>query len=205
MITGYEAFCIYNAIKLHFSNEKYDFFKYGGKSKVTVDSFEKRKDKYYFYKLSRRLPKKEDLILFLASNFVENENTWIGDLLLEESEEVYRKRLKVIQSISYVFENDCNKIFEDVDEPNDTLQVKNGEYPILLNKSLRKEIEIESLIILNEILNFLPMWKRKITDTVRWPEHCKKIEKYCPFIPKDSVKCKLILRKVLSLKEKIAH
>lgn len=201
MITGYEAFCVYNAIKLHFTTDSYDFFKYGGKSKVTVDSFEKRKDKYYFYKLSRRLSKKEDLILFLATNFVENEKHWIGDLLMEESDENYRKRLRVIQSLSYVFENDCNKIFQNVDNPNDLLVVRNGEYPILLEKSLRKEVEIETVILLNNLLNFIPLWKKKIADTIRWPEHCRKIEKYCPFVPKDSVKYKMLLRKVIKQNE----
>ena len=53
-MTGYEAFTIYNALKLHFTNEKYDYFKYKAKSRVTIDSFERRKDKYYFYKLSRQ-------------------------------------------------------------------------------------------------------------------------------------------------------
>ena len=69
MITGYEAFCLYQAIKLHFTTDYYDYFKYGGKSKISVDAFENRKDKFYFYKLSRRLQSKDDLVDFLKRKF----------------------------------------------------------------------------------------------------------------------------------------
>ncbi len=44
-MTGYETFALYNSLKLHFSKESFDFFKYGGKSKISVNAFENRKDK----------------------------------------------------------------------------------------------------------------------------------------------------------------
>ena len=48
--------------------ESYDFFKYNGKTNVSVTTFENRKDKYHFYKLSRRLAQKEDMINFIVAN-----------------------------------------------------------------------------------------------------------------------------------------
>ena len=201
MITGYEAFGVYQALKLHFTTDSYDYFKYGGKSKISVDSFENRKDKYHFYKLSRRLTNKDELILFIVANMLNNDKLWVGDLLTEESETIYRQRQKVIQSLSYTFENDCRRIFEGVGDPNAILQSEAGDYPILLTKALRKEIELESLIILNRILGFLPMWNRKISDTVRWPDFYRKLNKYATFLSFDVVKYKLILKKVISENE----
>lgn len=201
MITGYEAFSLYQAIKLHFTTASYDFFKYGGKSRISVDSFENRKDKYHFYKLSRRLSNRDDLIMFLVANTLNNDKLWVGDLLTEESETVFRQRQKVIQSISYVFENDCVKIFDGIDNPNTVLQSEAGDYPILLKKVLRKEVELETLIILNEILNFFPMWNRKIEDTIRWPQVYLKANKYAAFLTLDTVKYKNVLKKVLSQNE----
>ncbi len=194
MITGYEAFGMYQAIKLHFTTDSYDFFKYGGKSKISVEAFEKRKDKYQFYKLSRRLQSKEDLIEFIVSNFVENDDIWVGDLLEDESEKNYRKRQKVIQSLTYAFQSDCDKIFSEVDNPNIVLQSEDGDYPKLLTMALRKDIEIETLCILNKTLNFLPMWTKKINDTIRWPTYRRKILKYSPFIRYNSDKMKSILK-----------
>lgn len=204
MITGYEAFGIFQALKLHFTSDSYDFFKYNGKSRVSVDAFENRKDKYHFYKLSRRLTNRDELIMFIVANFVQNENIWVGDLLTEESETIYRQRQKVIQSLSYIFENDCKVIFEDCKDPNEVLS-SSGDYPSLLTMALRKEITIETLIVLNSILQFLPMWNRKIADTIRWPTYRRTIVKYSEFLPKDVTKFKMILKKVIDENQKVIH
>jgi tetrahydromethanopterin S-methyltransferase subunit G len=203
MITGYEAFGIFQALKLHFTSDSYDFFKYNGKSKVSVDAFENRKDKYHFYKLSRRLSNRDELIMFIVANFVQNENIWVGDLLTEESETIYRQRQKVIQSLSYIFENDCRKLFDNIDNPNEFLKVTNGEYPVLMTKTLQRDIEIETLCIMNKILGFMPNWNNKIEDTIRWPLFYRKVIKFSEFLPKDVSKFKFILKKVIDENQKI--
>jgi hypothetical protein len=205
MITGYEAFGIFQALKLHFTSDSYDFFKYNGKSRVSVDAFENRKDKYHFYKLSRRLTNRDELIMFIVANFVQNENIWVGDLLTEESETIYRQRQKVIQSLSYIFENDCRKLFDGIDNPNGFLKVMNGEYPILMTKVLQRDIEIETLCIMNKILGFLPSWNNKIEDTIRWPLFYRKVIKFSEFLPKDVTKFKMILKKVIDENQKVIH
>lgn len=196
-MTGYEAFGLYESLKLHFTKDTYDYFKYNGKINISVQSFENRKDKYFFYKLSRKYTNKEDLIDFLVANFIQNEKVWIGNLLSEDADVAYRQRQKTIQSLSYIFENDCRKMFEELDNPNVVLAT-NGDYPMLLTKALRKEITFESLCLLNMILKFLPMWETKIADTIRWPEYRRKIVKYTSFLPQDNVKYKLILKKVIT-------
>ena len=196
MISGYEAFGIYQALKLHFTTDSYDYLKYNGKTSVSVSAFENRKDKYHFYKLSRRYTNKDDLINFIVANFVEDEKSWVGSLLQEEADMNFRKRQKVIQSLSYTFENDCRHIFAECENPNDAL-ITDGDYPLLLTKTLRKESQIETLCLLNQILGFFPMWTNRISDTIRWPEYRRKCIKYASFLPQDSVKYKLILKKVM--------
>jgi hypothetical protein len=196
-MTGYETFGLYESLKIHFSKESYDFFKYNGKTNVSVSAFENRKDKYHFYKLSRKYSDRDDLINFIVANLVEKDNLWVGDLLNDSAEVNFRKHQKVIQSLSYIFENDCKVIFDDCKDPNDVIKVVDGDYPILLRKSLRKEIEIETLCILANILGFIPMWDKRITDNIRWPEYRRKIIKYAAFLPKDVVKYKLLLKKLI--------
>jgi hypothetical protein len=203
MITGYEAFGIFQALKLHFTSDSYDFFKYNGKSRVSVDAFENRKDKYHFYKLSRRLTNRDELIMFIVANFLNNENIWVGDLLTEESETIYRQRQKALQSLSYIFENDCRRLFDGIENPNDFLKVNDGEYPVLLTKTLQKDVEIETLCVLNIILKFLPNWNKLISDTIRWPLYNRKIIKYSEFLPKDVSKFKFILKKVIDENQKV--
>ena len=197
-MTGYEAFSLYESLKLHFSKDSYDFFKYNGKTNITITSFENRKDKYHFYKLSRKYSNKDDLISFIVANLLEKENLWVGDLLLESAEVNFRQHQKVLQSLSYHFTNDVQNIFENENDPNNAIKVIEGEYPKILTMYSRREVSIESVCLLNKILNFLPMWEKKITDTIMAPIHLHKIKKYTPFMPPDVVKYKLILKKALN-------
>lgn len=199
MITGYEAFGIYNALKLHFSQESYDYFKYNGKTNISLNSFESRKDKWHFTKLSKKFNDKEELIGFIVSNLLNNDRLWVGDLLNDEADSIFSNRKKVIQSLSYFFRNDCSKIFSVVSNPNELLTVVDGEHPKLLVSFLRKEIEIETICILNSLLNFFPMWSSKIKDTIIWPTHKLKIVKYNDFLPKQRTKFKIILRESINV------
>jgi hypothetical protein len=198
MIDGYEAFGLYESLKLHFTKDNYDFFKYNGKSNISVTSFENRKDKYHFYKLSRKFNKREDLIPFLVANFIERDTLWVGDLLTEDAEVNFQRHQKILQSLSYQFTNDLEKLFYGISDPNEVIRVVDGDYPILLRHTLQRITQIETLCILNQILGFLPMWDKKIADTIRWPDFRRKIVKYTAFLPKDIVKYKLILKKVIS-------
>jgi hypothetical protein len=200
MITGYEAFVLYQALKLHFTTDSYDYHKYGGKSKISVEAFENRKDKYFFYKLSRRFQGKDDLVNFMVANFVQDDKCWVGALLDQSAVDVYLERQKVLQSISYSFENDCEKIFGDVANPNEAIKSIDGEYPTLLKMSFRNSINIESVCILNRLIGFMNRWDRDISDTIRWPEYKRKIVKYSPFVIFDEIKCKKILKKVIDEK-----
>ena len=40
--TGFAAFALYNALKLHFTSKSYDYFKYNGKTNVTKTTFTER-------------------------------------------------------------------------------------------------------------------------------------------------------------------
>jgi hypothetical protein len=197
-MTPYEIFGIYQSLKLHFTQESYDFFKYQGKSRISLTSFENRKDKWHFAKLARKFTNKDELITFLVSNFLEDDKTWVGSLLEPTSETIYQQRKKVIQSLSYIFENDCRNLFEGVSNPNDIIKVIDGDHPILLKKTMQKDTQIETLCVLNKILNFIPSWTKQISDTIIWPNYRMKLLKYSDFLQFDTNRYKLILKKVLN-------
>ncbi len=194
-MTGYEAFCLYSGLKLHFTSS-YDYFKYNGKVRVTVDAFDNRKDKYFFHKISRRYSN-EEFEQFLVANFLHEPGVWIGKLLDEEANTRYVEYQKNIQSLGYTFENQCKDLFDMLDDPNEILKTS-GEHPILLKKALRGEVSIQTVFILNSLLNFFPMWKNKITDTIVWPNYEKLISNYSGFLKFDSTKYRLILKKCLT-------
>ena len=87
--SGFAAYALWNAIKLHFSSN-YDYFKYNGKSNVTKTTFSTRKDKYSFYKLSRRYSL-DELKQYYIANLLVKDSQWIGDIIGQEGEENYKK------------------------------------------------------------------------------------------------------------------
>lgn len=185
-MTGYEAFTIYHVLKLHFTTS-YDYFKYNGKSNITIDSFEKRRDKYHFYKLSRKFDIPE-YCSFVISNLMINDNCWAGSLLEEDAIVNHMNRKNVIQSLSYNFKNDCERIREE-GTLNDVLATT-GEYPILLTMTLQKVTQVETLCILDSLVGFLKIWNKKIDDDIRWPTLHKKWTKYAPFLEFDKAQYK---------------
>lgn len=194
-MTGYEAFCLYTGLKLHFTSS-YDFIKYNGKVRVTVEAFDNRKDKYYFHKISRKYSK-EEFEQFLIANFLHKPDIWIGKLLDEEANDRYLQYQKTIQSLSYIFENECRDLFDSVDSPNELFKTQ-GEHPLLLKKALRGEVSIQTILILNSLINFVSKWNENINDTIVWPNYEKLLSKYNGFLKIDMTKYKLILKKILT-------
>jgi hypothetical protein len=190
--TGFAAYALWNALKLHFTSDSYDYFKYNGKTNVSKQTFSIRKDKYQFYKLSRKYSL-EELRNFYVANFVYGKSDWVGELL-QDGNENYLKWQKIIQSLTYTFENDIVHLLDEVEKPNDLLLVRSNEFPKLLQSVMNYSISIETVIILNDIMNFFPMWKKQIDDDIVWPDWQRRIEKYSPFIHYDKLKLKNILK-----------
>ena len=90
--------------------------------------------------------------------------------------------------MSYIFTNEVDSLFEMVNDPNMTIKVVDGQYPILYNAYLRGKVSLETILILDGILGFLPMWKKKVSDTVVFPEFITVCEKYKPFVSFDAEK-----------------
>jgi hypothetical protein len=163
-----------------------------------MDAFERRKDKYHFYKLSRKYTNDEELKWFLISNLVENDKLWVGDLLGDGADQNFKRRQKTLQSLTYAFENDCRNIFDGVENPNELLRCKNGEYPPLLTKYLHRDVQIETICILSRILGLIDIWNSCIAENIRWPTLRNTFLKYTPFLPQDVTPFKLKLKTIIN-------
>lgn len=194
--TGYDAYLLYSGLKLHFDG-KYDFFKYHGKLKLTRENFERSKSKFQFYKLSRKYDV-SDLRDYYVSNFLVNNSAWVGELLTAEGEERYKTWKKRIQSLTYMFKADILHmlhIFSDLDH---MLKVTDGQHPPLFREMLMGKVSFETVVILNDILNFFPMWTKKIDDDLIWPSWEHKLLKYTPFVEYDKKKFVSLLKELVN-------
>jgi hypothetical protein len=191
--SGFAAYALFHALKLHFTSDSYDYIKYNGKTNVTKTTFSTRKDKYSFYRLSRKFGLTE-LRNYYIANFLVSDVQWVGDIIGPDSEENYKKWQKRIQSLTYTFESDIIKLLNRVDVPNELLMVRKNEFPLLMQCVQQNDITIETLIILDDIMNFFPMWEKEIYDDIVWPNFKMKCQKYKAFLHYDKEKFKQILK-----------
>ena len=194
-VTPFETYQTYLSMKSHFTNRKYDFFKYGGKSRATMASFNKRKDKYWFEKTSRKYSD-EEVLDFLLSNFVSAnnpENLWIGEII-NSGERTYAEWMKRQQSLTYLFKEQLNELLSE----NDLETVFNCSkgHPPLLKKYLGGEISLETLTILEKVFSFVKNFDEKLKDPV-WETVSMKIKKYIPFLNINVFHYKKILRELI--------
>ena len=64
-VTDYEVYKTYLGISRHFTSESYDYQKYQGKVRCSLNSFYKNKQRFWFEKLSRKYDDQEIKELFI--------------------------------------------------------------------------------------------------------------------------------------------
>jgi hypothetical protein len=195
-MNGYDLYCIYQAIKLHFTSENYNFFQYDGKTRVSIDAFQKRRDKFLFHRLARKY-RDEEMVPFLVSNFVHSDDNWTKSLLEDQAEETYRNWKRITDSMTKVYLEDLQKICPDPKEFNSLFKVEGGQFPKLLVAFLQKDVTIETLVILNNIFNFIQIWDKKISDDIIYPKVSRKVRKYGAFLSVDTKKYKELTKNIL--------
>ena len=195
-VTPFETYRTYLSMKSHFTNPKFDFFKYGGKSRATMTSFNKRKDKYWFEKTSRKYSDQQ-ILDFLLSNFViadNPQNLWIGEII-NSGERNYADWMRRKQSLTYLFKEQSEKLLSE-NELETVFDCSKG-HPVILKRYLGGEISLETLTILEKVFSFVKDFDTKLTDPV-WETVSLKIRKYIPFININVFNYKKILKEVIS-------
>ena len=176
LLEGYNAYKTYLAIKQHFTTD-YNFHKYNGKVRASEESFYKRRDRFFFKKLEKKYSK-EELIMYFVSNFTKSTSKWIGNLLSQDSEKNYLEYKKNKESLSYSFKNELLYI-KDKKLGNKLFEIDNG-HPLLFKFYLQGKVSIETMVILDNKLNFIKYWNNNMNDIV-WESEFKKISKYRSF------------------------
>jgi hypothetical protein len=195
----FEVFQKYIAIKLHFTTKNYDYHKFRGKSKVSFDTYLKRKDKFFFEKLAKKY-KEEEIEDIFVSNHICDENFWIGNAFNDTTIKNYAQWKNKILSFSYLIENDISNVQEVLGEKNFIELIKFSDgYPELFNLYLNHKISIEFLIVVDILFNVIEYWETKINNDMVFSHYSTKIKKYRNFLEK-----RIEIKKVKKIfKEKI--
>lgn len=194
-MTPFDVYKTYLALKNHFTKDNYDYHKYCGKTRASLQSFYKRKDRYWFEKLGRQKSDNE-IIDFFVANFVSSgdaDSLWIGEII-REGESVYSNWKKKKESLTYVFKEETTDLFTE-HKFEEVFDCSKG-HPPLLKMFLNGKISIETMVIYDRIFLFGKDFDKKLIDPV-WQLVSKNIKKYNSFLNIDIFKFKKILKECI--------
>ena len=191
----FDAYRCYLSLKNHFTKDHYDYHKYRGKTRATVQAFYKRKDRFWFEKFARSKNDKE-VEEFFVSNFIYSTDPatmWIGEMI-KEGEGRYTEWKKKVQSLSYIFKEEVENVFEE-QKVDDAFNCSKGHPPIL-KSYLGGDTSLETMVICDIIFGYGKDLDKRLNDPV-WETVSRKIKKYKPFININVPRYKKILKEVV--------
>ncbi len=199
MYGGFDVYKVYLGVKLHFTTKTYDYIKYGGKVNATLDSFTKRKDRYFFHKLSTKYGQ-DNILDFFVANFLADSKRWVGNLLENDGRDVYLDYRKRKEAFTYHFRNDCVLVRDDFSArglsfDNGFLAI-DGQHPRLLRLLIQKKLAIQTAVVFDHFLSFVKNWNVEIKEKFVWPEIASKVTRVKPFINFNATECKLIMKEI---------
>ena len=192
----FDCYKTYIAMKSHFTKDSYDYQRYGNRfPRMKVTSFYKRKDRFFFEKMSRDFPDKEIEEFFIA-NFISGTDpasVYMADII-KNGRQTYKEWQKRNQSLSYTFKEDIENIFEEK-KVDDVFDCRKGHPPIL-KSYLGKKTTLETMVICDIIFGYGKDFDKRLNDPV-WETVSRKIKKYKPFININVPRYKKILKEVV--------
>lgn len=194
-MTPFEVYKKYLSLKNHFTKDKYDYHKFCGRSKCSIESFYRRSDRYFFEKTARQRSDKEVENFFIA-NFVlcdDPQSLWIGEIIRSGNSN-YLEWQKKIQGLKYLFKQETEKLFSQ-NKLDDVFNCSKG-HPILLKRFLTKDVSLETMVIYDNIFAYCKNFDKNLLDPV-WKTVSLKIKKYRPFINIDVFEYKKIVKETV--------
>jgi len=149
----------------------------------------------WFEKVARQKSDQE-VVDFFVANFVscnDPETLWIGEMI-KEGEERYQNWQKKIQSLSYLFKEESQSLFEE-NKLEEVFSCSKG-HPPLLKRFLTGKVSLETLVIYDKIFSYSNNFDKKLKDPV-WETVSRRIKKYNPFLNIDIFRFRKILKEIV--------
>ena len=184
---AYDAFQAYESIKLHFTSPSYDYFRYGGKIRGTIQSFDRRRDKYQFYKLSKRTGVVDYVATaFFLSQVGQIKVKWVGDIVTQEVATQVAEFQRGANNVTYTVEADLAR-FGSLD---DALAARPDN---LFELWKRGDASAYSIIAIDYAVGtLLNYWSTEYTDMFD-QRKLDALSKFRPFVPIDAPKINQVL------------
>ena len=193
MSRSVDTYLMYCALKAHFKGT-YDYHKFSGQTKVSRDSFWKRKDRFFFVKIASKYKDDREVLDYFVSNFIQDRNGYIANFNNKNYEDWLQRRKLFYELFSQElqpFVNNFNPLFECNNKKGSFCC---GEHPLLLKEYLGKRVSLETMIILDELVEYSKNWDMELKwDDFVWPDVKKLMNNYKGFLTIDAERYRMKL------------
>lgn len=184
---AYEVYRLYMALKLHFTTASYDITVTKGAVKSSESAFLKRRDVFLFRKLAKKFVARQEIINYFVANFAAGDTN--GGIFNADSDDIYEKWKGRQDRLSYMFTDDIGRLLVEAEKSEqDPLVSYNNQHPILIKMLLGKKISLETVIILDKLLDFRYNVNTELLNDFIWNDLNLLIIKYRPFVRFDRAK-----------------
>ena len=200
-MNSFETYKLFLALNNHFFQVNYDYFKYSGGVPVKAETFEKKRqdEKYRYERLGKKYQEKEDLENFFVANLLEaKKRMWVGALFGGDADEIYVKWQGRTQSYQYSVLSELKKMIHDHDGFNCLFKNEEGQHPEILKSYMRGDLSLESFVILDMCLGFIPNLDTRLGDDRNWMLVKNKALKYRPFLERLNINISKLRKEILT-------
>ena len=184
-----DVYLMYCALKAHFQGD-YDYHKFGGKTKTKRESYYKRKDRFFFAKTAVKYEDTEVLNYFV-SNFIHDRSGYIANFTDKNYETWMNKRAMFYD----IFSQEMQPFVKNF-EP--LFECESGQHPTLLKEYMGKRISLETMIVLDDLVEFSKRWDKELVwDDFVWPDVKKLMNNYKGFLTINTDKYRMKLLKLI--------
>ena len=200
LMHGFQVYKMYLAMKLHFTQPKFDFFECNGQAKAKEKTYHERNDFWFFETIAKRLSSNE-VQEFLLASFIRSTDpskVWIGDIK-RFGKDRWMAHQKQTQSLRYIVEQDLGTVAYHMEAKGHSfndLFATLGTHPPLLKLHIQGLVSIETMVVIDICLGYSHVWDQKLGDPL-WESVSLKIKKYKPFLSINTDKYKNIMKEQL--------
>lgn len=198
-INSFQSYKLY-LILVNAFKKGYDPVKYSWKIRVQQNSFEKRKDKYFFEKIQKGFDIFEQQKIFMV-NLLANQDQWIGDMLNQDSIMFYRKYMSRFNDLSILFKEDLQNLILFCKSKGRMFKslflIEDNKEPMIFKLLQNDSIQYETFILLDSYFNIIEM----LDDSKNfiWDQYSVRIKAYKNLFVIDKLEVIKILKESLKL------
>lgn len=188
---AFNVYCVFMAIKLHFTTKDFDYSLYGPMNSYKFESFlAKEAVCKQFARLARRFEtSKSDVVEnYIIANFIKSPKTWVTTLLTRQAQANYDEYRKLYDNFTYNFLETFEKyMIPEIKARNigflDYIKGDGTGHPSLLTDIIRNVYPMWFLVGLNKIVGFIHLYDNMLKDDIYWNSEAFLLRKTNAVVP----------------------